>query len=148
MQQEPCPEGFVWGAATAAHRIEGAVAEDAYCAETPSGLGESRRSQLVRTLAARFPTHRPRARMRRTGRSAGTWSERRMIWFVLAQLLGFLVDLVALGRCSDSEKDLEIVLLRRRPPPRLGRWEKLTLAVLATKLADAAAIRRAATPRC
>ena len=40
MQQEPCPEGFVWGAATAAHRIEGAVAEDGLCwPKSPSGRG-------------------------------------------------------------------------------------------------------------
>ena len=67
-----------------------------------------------------------------------------MVWFVLAQGLGFLVDLIAARRLSPSEQDLEIALLRhqlrllqrRHPqPPRLTRWEKLSLAVLTAKFA-------------
>src|SRR5919199_2258532 len=75
-------------------------------------------------------------------------SEEQMVWFLLAQVLALLVDLIAMGRRSVDEQDLEIVLLRhqlrllqRRHPaaPRLARWEKLPLAVLAAKLAAAGA---------
>src|ERR687894_532921 len=66
-----------------------------------------------------------------------------MRWFVLLHLLGFLVDLLNASRRTDRDKDVEILLLRHqlrqlqreRPrPPRLSRWEKLTLAVLTAKL--------------
>ena len=62
-----------------------------------------------------------------------------MRWFVLLQLLGFLVDLLTASRGTDRDKDVEILLLRHqlrllqreRPrSPRLSRWEQLTLAVL------------------
>ncbi len=66
-----------------------------------------------------------------------------MFWFVLAHLVTFLVDLLTGTRHADCDKDLQIALLqhqlrllqRQRPQPRLTRWEKLTLAVLTTKLA-------------
>jgi transposase len=66
-----------------------------------------------------------------------------MIWSMVLQVISTLVEWVRLGRKSESEKDLEILLLRRqlaiyeRQPnrsPRLARGEKLTLVVLATKL--------------
>jgi putative transposase len=66
-----------------------------------------------------------------------------MIWFMVMQVVSMLVELVRLGRQSESEKDLEILLLRRQlaiyerkqdRAPRLSRGEKLTLVVLATKL--------------
>ena len=66
-----------------------------------------------------------------------------MIWFMVMQVVSMLVELVSLGRQSESEKDLEILLLRRQlaiyerrqeRAPRLSRGEKLTLVVLATKL--------------
>ncbi len=62
-----------------------------------------------------------------------------MFWFVVAQVFGFVLDLVALRGHSDREKDLEILLLRqqlriveRKQVQRRGlsRWEKLSLAVL------------------
>jgi hypothetical protein len=68
-----------------------------------------------------------------------------MLWFVLAHLVSFVVDLlVAASQHPDRDKDLEILLLqhqvrllqRRHPRARLSRWEKLTLAVLAAKLAS------------
>ena len=71
-----------------------------------------------------------------------------MVWCVLAQVFAILVDLLAMGRRSADEKDLEIVLLRhelrllqrRQPaPPRLARWEKRPLAGLAAKLVGAVA---------
>ena len=67
-----------------------------------------------------------------------------MFWFVLAHLAKFLVDLVTVGRRTDRDKDLQILLLqhqvrllqRQRPQPRLTRWEQLTLTALTSKLAD------------
>jgi putative transposase len=66
-----------------------------------------------------------------------------MIYFLLAHCLAFLLDVIAIAGRSDREKDLEILLLRQQlrmlqrkhpHPPRLSRWEKLGLAVLAAKL--------------
>ena len=66
-----------------------------------------------------------------------------MIFSVLAQLVGLLLDLGRLLMRADQSKDVEILLLRRQlailqrtqaRPPRLTRWEKLTLAVLANQL--------------
>ena len=66
-----------------------------------------------------------------------------MAWTVLMHLVGLVVDLVVGARRTEEAKDLEIallrhqlrLLLRRSPhPPRLSRWEKLTLAVLAARL--------------
>jgi hypothetical protein len=37
-----------------------------------------------------------------------------MIFIVLAQLLSFLLDLVATARLSDREKDLKLLLLRQQ----------------------------------
>src|SRR3954464_13839934 len=66
-----------------------------------------------------------------------------MVWFVLMHLAGLIVDLIGGAHGEAEEKDLQIALLRhqvrllqrRSPrPPRLARWEKLTLAVLTAKL--------------
>jgi putative transposase len=66
-----------------------------------------------------------------------------MLWMVLVHLVGFVVELICGVRHNEDAKDLEIALLRhqlrllqrRSPrPPRLSRWEKLTLAVLVAKL--------------
>jgi hypothetical protein len=66
-----------------------------------------------------------------------------MLFFVLAHVLSFLLDLVATIRLSDREKDLEILLLRqqvrilqrkRAYAPRISCWEKCALAILAAKL--------------
>ena len=67
-----------------------------------------------------------------------------MVWFVFMHLVGFLVDLLTATRRTEHDKDLQILVLQhqlrllqreRRQPPRLTRWEKLTLAVLTAKLA-------------
>src|SRR3954470_2826795 len=67
-----------------------------------------------------------------------------MGWRVLLHLVEFIVDLLGGARGNDEEKDLQIALLRhqvrllrrRSPrPPRLSRWEKLTLAALTARLA-------------
>ena len=61
-----------------------------------------------------------------------------MVWLLLLHLIDVVVDLVTVTRSPERDKDLEILLLRhqlrllqrQRPqPPRLRRWEKLTLAV-------------------
>jgi putative transposase len=66
-----------------------------------------------------------------------------MIWFMVMEVVSTLIELVRLKRQSESEKDLEILVLRRQlaiyerkqdRAPRLARGEKLALVVLATKL--------------
>jgi len=71
-----------------------------------------------------------------------------MLWAILTHLAGFVVDLAVGARRTEDAKDLEIALLRHQVrlllrrssrPPRLSRWEKLTIAVLVAKLGHAAA---------
>ena len=66
-----------------------------------------------------------------------------MLWAVLAHLVGFVIDRVLGARRTEDAKDLEIALLRHQlrlllrragRPPRLSRWEQLTIAILAAKL--------------
>ena len=66
-----------------------------------------------------------------------------MVWFVLMHLVGFVVDLICGAHGQAEEKDLQIAVLRhqvrllqrRSPrPPRLSRWEKLTLTALTARL--------------
>jgi transposase len=66
-----------------------------------------------------------------------------MIWFRVMQVVSTLVELVRLGCQSESDQDLESLLLRRQlavcerrqaRAPRLSRSEKLPLVVLGTKL--------------
>jgi putative transposase len=66
-----------------------------------------------------------------------------MFWFCLWQVVSTLVEFIRLGQKSESEKDLEILLLRRqlaiyerrqRRAPQLTKGEKLTIVVLAVKL--------------
>jgi putative transposase len=66
-----------------------------------------------------------------------------MGWFILTQLFSILIQLIRIGRMSDHEKDLEIMILRyqldvaeRKLQTLLKptRTEKLALAVLVTKL--------------
>ncbi len=65
-----------------------------------------------------------------------------MLYHLLAQLITLLLDLLTTKRRTDQQKDLEILMLRpqlrlrqRHQPvtPRLSRWEKLGLAVLAAR---------------
>lgn len=65
-----------------------------------------------------------------------------MSYFLLAHTLSLLLHFFAIARHSDRHKDLQFLLLRqqlrilqRRQPhaPRISRWEKLTLPVLAAK---------------
>ena len=68
-----------------------------------------------------------------------------MGWFILGQIFSVLIGIVSLGRLGDSEKDLEILILRKQldimkrkqeKPIKASRAEKLTLAVLTTKLKE------------
>lgn len=62
-----------------------------------------------------------------------------MIWFIVGHLFSTLLDWLSIGRLSEPEKDLEILLLRQQldmlerkldKPVRPTRIEKLTLAVV------------------
>lgn len=66
-----------------------------------------------------------------------------MIFIVFAQLLSFLLDLLATTRSSDHQKDMQLLLLQQQirilqrkqsHPPRISRWEKCTIAVLCARL--------------
>lgn len=66
-----------------------------------------------------------------------------MIWFAIAHIISTLLEWIRIGRLSDQEKDLEILILRHqldilerkhKKPIRPSRVEKLTLAVLTYKL--------------
>ncbi len=66
-----------------------------------------------------------------------------MLWFMILQVVSTLIELIQFRRTSASDKELEILLLRRqlaiderkhRQPMRLTRGEKLTLVALAVRL--------------
>lgn len=66
-----------------------------------------------------------------------------MVWFIIMQVFSTLLEWLSLGRKTDQDKDLEILLLRRQlailerkldKPLRVSRAEKLPLVVLSTKL--------------
>ncbi len=66
-----------------------------------------------------------------------------MGWFILTQFFSTLIQLIRIGRMSNQEKDLEIMILcyqldmverKQQTPLKPTRAEKLTLAVLVAKL--------------
>ena len=66
-----------------------------------------------------------------------------MLFLLLAQAFSLLLDIICVGHRAEHDKDVEILLLRQQlrilqrkqlRAPRLSRWEKLTLLVLANKL--------------
>ncbi|MDX2465090.1 MAG: hypothetical protein QNK31_11350 [Porticoccus sp.] len=66
-----------------------------------------------------------------------------MIWFLVSQIFSTLISLIQIGRLSETDKDLEIMVLRyqlgiaerkMQKPVRANRTERMTLAVLAGKL--------------
>ena len=66
-----------------------------------------------------------------------------MVWFVISLTFSTLLELITIGRLSDQEKDLEILILRhqldilerkRTEPIKPSKAEKLTLTVLTNKL--------------
>lgn len=80
-----------------------------------------------------------------------------MIFSVLAQLVALLHDLGRLLLRTGQSKDVEILLLRRQlailqrtqaRPPWITRWEKLALAVLATRLTRLCGGARARLDAC
>jgi hypothetical protein len=69
-----------------------------------------------------------------------------MLYSTLAHVLALVLDLLTLPRRSDQAKDLQILALRQQPrilqsiqpPARPTRGPKLLLAVIASKLKQAA----------
>ncbi len=66
-----------------------------------------------------------------------------MRFFLVAQAFSLLLDLMWVGRRGEHDKAIEILLLRQQlrilqrkqpRPPRISRWEKLSLVVLAGKM--------------
>ena len=66
-----------------------------------------------------------------------------MIFFLVAHTCSILLDLIWVARRTETDKDVEILLLRqqlhilqRKQPraPRISRWEKLTFVILARNL--------------
>ncbi len=66
-----------------------------------------------------------------------------MGWFILAHIFSTILSLIQVGRLSDKDKDLEVIILRHQlavmtrlhgKPVKPNRAEKLTLAVLTKKL--------------
>ena len=66
-----------------------------------------------------------------------------MVWFLVSQIFSTLISLIQIGRMSDTDKDLEIMVLRyqlgiaerkMQKPVKANRAERMTLAVLASKL--------------
>ena len=66
-----------------------------------------------------------------------------MPWYILMYLLSTLIDWIRIGRLSDQEKDLEILLLHQQlgiaerklhKSVRVSPVERMTIAVLTTKL--------------
>lgn len=75
-----------------------------------------------------------------------------MMFFLLTHVFSLLLDLIWLSRRAEQDKDLEILLLRQQlrilqrkqlQSPRISRWEKLTLVLLAHKLPPRATSARA-----
>jgi transposase len=71
------------------------------------------------------------------------WSSFLMGWFILAHLFSIILALFQISRLSESDKDLEIVILRHqlavmtrlhKKPVKPNRAEKLTLAILTKRL--------------
>jgi len=80
-----------------------------------------------------------------------------MVFSVLAQLVGFMLDLARLLLRTDQSREVEILPLRRQlailqrtqaRPPRPTRWENLTLAVLANRLMRLCGGARARPDEC
>ena len=66
-----------------------------------------------------------------------------MVWFALLHIFSAILELLRVGRLSEKDKDLEIMILRHQldvmtrlqtKPVKPNRAEKLTLAVLTKKL--------------
>src|SRR5512146_498530 len=80
-----------------------------------------------------------------------------MYFALLAQVISFLLDLLALPLRSPREKDLEILLLRHQlailqrtqpRPTRPTRWEQFVLVLLTAKLAKLGGDARSRLSAC
>ena len=70
-----------------------------------------------------------------------------MVFRVVLFLWEFLMDVLAVSRLSDDEKELELLLLRQQlriverkqeRGPQIPRWQKVPLAMLAVRLKERA----------
>ena len=68
-----------------------------------------------------------------------------MVWFIVAHIFSALIGLIRTSRLSESDKDLEILVLRQQldilkrkqnVSVKPNRVEKLTLAVLSARLKE------------
>ena len=66
-----------------------------------------------------------------------------MVWLALSHIFSIILELIHIGRLSEKDKDLEIMILRHQldvmtrlqtKPVKPNRVEKMTLAVLTKKL--------------
>jgi hypothetical protein len=66
-----------------------------------------------------------------------------MGWFILAQVLSIMISIMRIGRMSEQEKDLEILIMlqqlailqrKQEKPVKTNRAEKMMLAILTAKL--------------
>ena len=66
-----------------------------------------------------------------------------MGWFIIAHIFSMLLEFMGIGRLSEREKDIEIMILchqldilerKQKTPIKPNRAEKMTLAVLTNKL--------------
>ena len=66
-----------------------------------------------------------------------------MIWFLVAQIFSTLISLIQICRMTETDKDLEIMVLsyqlgiaerKLKKPVRANRAERMTLVVLAGRL--------------
>ena len=66
-----------------------------------------------------------------------------MVWFIITFIFSTLLEFIGIGRLSEREKDLEILILRhqldilerrQKTPINPNQVEKMTLAVLTYKL--------------
>lgn len=66
-----------------------------------------------------------------------------MVWFLASQIFSTLISLIQIGRMAETDKDLEIMVLRYQlgiterklhKPVRANHAERMTLAVLAARL--------------
>lgn len=65
-----------------------------------------------------------------------------MVWFLVSQIFSTLISLIQIGRMAETDKDLEIMVLRYQlgiaerklqKPVRANRVEKMTLVVYQTE---------------
>jgi hypothetical protein len=74
---------------------------------------------------------------------SAAWPEVVMIYQIVLFMWSFLLDVYAISRLTDDEKDVEILLLRQQlriverqqvRGPRLPRWQKIPLVALVVRL--------------